>query len=93
MVEGLGCHKLNMNDKGKDRYNDPGGGGGAQPRKVRVCENLGVLWRGVFPISAGLKKGGLLFIAYPYTFSIGVPPPRDNDIPSLHFSVTSQEIM
>ncbi len=30
---------------------------------------------GAYPISSGLKKGGLYGRAYPHTFSMGVPPP------------------
>ena len=37
--------------------------------------------KGVFPISAGLKKGGLLFIASLYTFSVEEHPPPGHGFP------------
>ncbi len=33
--------------------------------------------KGVYSISFGFKKGGLSGRAYPHTFSMGVPPPRE----------------
>ncbi len=39
------------------------------------------LWKwGVFSIFANLKKGGLSGRAYPYTVSMGVPPPGHGDV-------------
>ena len=34
----------------------------------------------IIPISVMLKNGGLLVIAYPFTFSIGVALPEENSV-------------
>ncbi len=47
------------------------------------------LIRGLFPISVGLKKGGLCSLPNMYTFSIGVPPPWLK----FHFDSGSRKIM
>ena len=48
-------------------------GGGTDPRKVRVGSPAAKQMK--LSIFANLKKGGLSGRAYPYTFSMGVPPP------------------
>ncbi len=55
-------------------------GGGTDPRKVRVGSPAAKQMK--LSIFANLKKGGLSGRAYPYTFSMGGPPPPPGFIPT-----------